>query len=237
MAKPKIEIGTRIDKLTVIKEAVIFSKRKRRDSEGVVYYEQGKTKYKGWLCKCDCGREVEIKQSDLTKNNLKYLHSCGKCPKVENPNYKAPDRNTPWDNLYEYVRTNILNYSKDQALSQSMVSRLKGLTTGNYMRNSKVETRANYSYEVVLNTFKICSPNIKEALRTVRFQDEGHKFNYICKIVENNINDTYVRMKRLEKAKEETKKEVETNVNIYTHQPAEYKPRKKDKKDKFSDLW
>ena len=138
-----------------------------------------------------------------------------------------------WDSLYQYVRKNIMGYDENQALSSSMVLRLKGLLVNKFMENNNIEDTANYSYATILNTFKFCSPTIQNALRTNRFNDEMHKFNFVLKIVERNINDIYLRMKNVEKAKEEAKN---VSVEIVTHVGAEYKPKEK-KKDKFSNLW
>ena len=139
-----------------------------------------------------------------------------------------------WDALYQYVRKNIMNYDDNQALSSKMVLRLKGLLTNKFMENNNIKDTANYSYEVILNTFKFCSPQISRALRTNNFNDEMHKFNFVLKIVENNINNVYVRMKNIEKAKEDAKRVI---VDIPTHTGAEFKPKEKKNKDKFNDLW
>lgn len=138
-----------------------------------------------------------------------------------------------WDLLYTYVKSNIMGYDENQALSSTMVLRLKGLLTNKFMENNNIKSTANYSYEVILNTFKFCSNDIQKALRTNTFKDESHKFNYILKIVEKNINDVYMRMRNAQKAKEEAKN---TTVEIPTHTGAEFKPKEK-KNDKFSDLW
>ena len=138
-----------------------------------------------------------------------------------------------WDKLYTYVRKNIMNYDENQALPSTMVLRLKGLLTNKFMENNNIQSTANYSYETILNTFKYSSLDIQKALRTNNFKDESHKFNYILKIVEKNINTVYVRMKNAEKAKEEAKNTI---IEIPTHTGAEFKPREK-KKDKFTDLW
>jgi hypothetical protein len=138
-----------------------------------------------------------------------------------------------WDELYTYVRKNVMGYDDNQALSSSMVLRLKGLLTNKFMENNNIQSTANYSYETILNTFKYSSIDIQRALRTNNFKDESHKFNYILKIVEKNINTVYVRMKNVEKAKEEAKK---TTIEAPTHTGAEFKPREK-KNDKFKDLW
>ena len=138
-----------------------------------------------------------------------------------------------WDELYTYVKKNVMRYYDDQALSNAMVLRLKGLLTNKFMENNNIKSTANYSYETILNAFKYSSLDINKALRTNNFKDESHKFNYILKIVEKNINTVYVRMKNAEKAKEEARN---TTIEAPTHTGAEFKPREK-KKDKFTDLW
>lgn len=137
-----------------------------------------------------------------------------------------------WESLYYYVK-NLLGYDENQALSSTMVLRLKGLLTNKFIENNAIESTANYSYEVILNTFKFCSVDIQKALRTNRFADEQHKFNYILKIVEKNINTVYMKMKNAQRAKEEAKN---TTVEMPIHTSAEFKPKEK-KVDKFSDLW
>lgn len=137
-----------------------------------------------------------------------------------------------WENLYYYVK-NLLGYDENQALSRTMVLRLKGLSTNKFIENNAIESTANYSYEVILNTFKFCSVDIQKALRTNRFVNESHKFNYLLKIVEQNINTVYMKMRNLEKAKEEAKSAI---VEAPTHIGAEFKPKEK-KVDKFSNLW
>lgn len=138
-----------------------------------------------------------------------------------------------WENLYNYVKLNIMGYDANQALSSTMVLRLKGLLTNKFIENNNIQSTANYSYETILNAFKYSSLDIQKALRTNNWANEMHKFNYILKIVEKNINTVYVRMKNAEKAKEEAKN---TTVNAPTHIGAEFKPRDK-KNDKFTDLW
>ena len=137
-----------------------------------------------------------------------------------------------WETLYFYVK-NLLGYDENQALSSTMVLRLKGLLTNKFIENNNIESTANYSYETILATFKFCSQDIQKALRTNRFADEQHKFNYILKIVEKNINTVYVKMKNVEKAKEEAKN---STVEMPTHTGAEFKPKEK-KENKFSNLW
>lgn len=107
-----------------------------------------------------------------------------------------------WHDLYRFVRFEVMNYDENQALSTPMILRLKGLAVNKFMANNNIESTANYSFKVILNTFKYCMPKIKNAINTRVFQDEMHKFNYILKIVESNINTIYVRMKEKEKVEE-----------------------------------
>lgn len=137
-----------------------------------------------------------------------------------------------WEELYFYVKK-LLGYDENQALSSTMVLRLKGLLTNKFIENNNIQDGANYSYETILNTFKYSSIDIQKALRTNNWKNEMHKFNYILKIAEKNINTVYVKMKNLEKAKEEAKN---TTIDSLTHTGAEFKPKEK-KKDKFSNLW
>lgn len=137
-----------------------------------------------------------------------------------------------WESLYFYVK-GLLGYDENQSLSSTMVLRLKGLLTNKFIENSNIESTSNYSYETILNTFKYCSVEIQKALRINNFKDEQHKFNYILKIVEKNINTVYMKMKNSQKAKEEAKN---TTVEVPIHTGAEFKPKEK-KENKFTNLW
>lgn len=137
-----------------------------------------------------------------------------------------------WEALYFYVK-NLLGYDENQALSSTMVLRLKGLLTNKFIENNAIESTANYSYEVILNTFKYSSLDIQKALRINNFKDEMHRFNYLLKIVEKNINTVYVKMKGVQKSEEKIE-EIDTTIANYTG--VKYESRK-NKEDKFSDLW
>lgn len=139
-----------------------------------------------------------------------------------------------WEELYFYVK-NLLGYDENQALSSTMVLRLKGLLTNKFIENGNIESTANYSYETILNTFKFCSQEIHKALKTKSWTSEQHKFNYILKIVEGNINNVYMRMKNVEKAKEEAKN---ITVDTANHTGAEYQKKTKEMTNKLlNDLW
>ena len=139
-----------------------------------------------------------------------------------------------WESLYEYVRHNVLGYDENQSLSKTMVLRLKGLSNNKFMANNNIDDTANYSYKVILNTFKFCMLDIQRGLRTVTFKDEDHKFNYILKIVESNLNTVYMRMKNAARANEKTEK-VDMAAQFYNG--AEYKQTEKRVSDRLNDLW
>ena len=137
-----------------------------------------------------------------------------------------------WESLYFYVK-NLLGYDENQALSNTMVLRLKGLLTNKFIENGNIESTANYSYEVILNTFKFCTPEINRMLSKKDFYTEEAKFNYICAIVESNLNTVYMRMQSAEKAKEKIEN---MKTDIFDYNGAEYKSRN-TVSDKFADFW
>lgn len=139
-----------------------------------------------------------------------------------------------WDALYDFVKEKVLMYDKNQSLSRTMVLRLKGLLSNKFIENNNIEDSANYSYRTILNTFKFCIVDIQRGLRCNSFSDEMHKFNYVLKIVESNINTVYVRMQQAEKSKNKTKK---MDTTVATHIGASYQRKTKDILSKFDDLW
>ena len=140
-----------------------------------------------------------------------------------------------WDELYQYVKKEILFYDDSQAMPSNFVLRLRGLTKGKYIDNKNIENKADYSFKVILYTFQICKPSIMQALSTKTFQNEMNKINYICKIVENSINDVYLRLDKVKKS-EEAINSIDTNV--LSHQSGKYQKKTEDVKNKrLNELW
>ena len=109
------------------------------------------------------------------------------------------------------------------------------MLNGKFMANNSVKDCANYSYGVVLNAFKYSLPDIQRAMHSVHFKNESHKFNYIMRIVDGNLNTVYMRMKNVNTQKQEAKR---ISGNEVGHKDVEYKPKEKQKgRDRFSDLW
>ena len=144
------------------------------------------------------------------------------------------DNDINFDELYQYVKKEILNYDESQALPSSYVLRLKGLREGKYMANKKIEAKANYSYEVILNTFKFSKIDILRAVQKKEFKSENQKFNYIMAIINNNINEVYNRMTSLKKQQDKIKYvEIDKDYN-----KANYKRKTNDKRNKMlKDMW
>lgn len=140
-----------------------------------------------------------------------------------------------WDDLYQYVKKKILLYDDAQSLPRKFVLRLKGLTKGKYIESRSIEDNADYSYEIILYTFQICKPAIMSAIANKTFETEENKFNYICKIVENNINDVYLRVKKAKKSEENIEK---LDTNILSHNGGEYQKKTEELKNKIlNELW
>lgn len=139
--------------------------------------------------------------------------------KNQNSKKMTEEEIAAWDDLYEYVRSKVMGYDENQSLSTPMVLRLKGLLTGKFMENGSVRDRANYTYETILYTFKFCSQSIRTALQSVSFKDEMHKFNYMLRIVERNINDVYLRLKNAKRSEERVEN---MKTDVLHHEGAEY---------------
>lgn len=143
-----------------------------------------------------------------------------------------------WDELYNYVKKHIMNYSDDMKLPKHMILRLQGLHTGNFCANKKLKPMANYSFKVILYTFQLYKNQILNIFKTndLKFKDENHKINYCMRIIEDNINDLVIKMKLAEKVKE--KKDIIDNSHIF-NDGADYKNKIKNeqKTNNLNDLW
>ena len=139
-----------------------------------------------------------------------------------------------WDELYEYIKKEILGYDANINLPRNLVLRLKGLREGKFMANKSTKAMGDYTFKVILTTFKINKFDILKALSNKnRFKDESHMINYLMVVIENKINDTYLRIKKVETAQE---KGQEIDINIEDDK-AEYKPKtKKVKNSRLKDL-
>jgi hypothetical protein len=118
---------------------------------------------------------------------------------------KKPRKDQNWQDLYKYIENEIMGYGLDLKLNKQMVLRLKGLSEGKLIANKKIESQANYSPECILTTFKLYKTKILNVLDKKDFSNQNQKFNYIMAIIDNNINDVALMLKRKEQSVELSK--------------------------------
>lgn len=137
-----------------------------------------------------------------------------------------------FDEVYEYLKNDILNYSSDMKLSRKMIFRIYGTAFGELYHNSNKEIPLIYSFKIILATFIFMKDKIRYCLETMRFKDEDHMVNTIFKLIDNNINTIKILSDRkIEQDKIEEKKDL-------SYMEREVQPYKsKDKfKDKFKEF-
>jgi len=175
-------------------------------------------KERQWLCKCDCGNELVVRGSYLRSGNK---DSCG-C------------ESKSWKPLYAYIERDILGYKEGVTLSKNQVLKVRGLENGKHIANNSIEGYGNYSYDVIFNTFKFCKPEIQKKLMSMSFNDENHKFNYILRIVEDNLNNVYMKMEKMEKSRKEAESYDISDVANYS---ATFRPKEIKTNDRLKHLW
>lgn len=115
--------------------------------------------------------------------------------------------NEKWIELCEYVKKDILEYDDNMKFPQYLALKLQGIKRGEHIANNHHKANANYDDDTILYTFKICRNKIVDYLHRneKRIKDEKHKINLIMKMIEPEINDVYLRLKRVEKSKAKAK--------------------------------
>jgi hypothetical protein len=72
----------------------------------------------------------------------------------------------------------------------------------------------SYDYNTIYLTFVYCKDKIQQSLQNKNFTNEQAKFNYILAIVNNNINDVVLRLKKVKKAEEKMQKSEVVDYEI-----------------------
>lgn len=134
----------------------------------------------------------------------------------------------------------IFGYTKEMKFNESWVLRLKGLSEGKFMANKFIKPEASYSFPTILLTIKANYLNIMKSFQTHKFENENQKFNYFMAIIENNINDIVLRLKKIEKTKEESQNLEVKDLNI--NNDIKYLKKDSDKNKKafekeFESMW
>jgi hypothetical protein len=145
-----------------------------------------------------------------------------------------------WVELYNYIHDKIMMYDNTIKLPKFIILRLQGLKNGTYIGNKKQKKMAEYDYDTILITFKICRPQILNMLEKNKttYKDEQHKFNAIMCIIDKEINNVVLKLKNAKKSEE---KIIEMNLENQTHESANYISRSKDIKknikEELEELW
>lgn len=222
--------------------------RKRRDIELLSNNKCGITgitfdlEFKKWIAKIRVNsKSMKLGEFDNFEDALiarrnaeeKYFGEYRRINKL-NVKHMSKQEYEEYDELYEYVRSKIMGYDESQSLSSQMNLRLKGLKVNKHMENYNIKDTANYSYKLILITYKFCSVDIDKAFKTKSFKNELQRFNYAAAIVESNLNTVYERMKNTQKAEEKTQT---MDVKTATHTGASYQRKTKETASNLEELW
>lgn len=161
-------------------------------------------------CKCHHCKEWIEKDEERVEHNItekqkKYFHTyC--LPKFIKEKEIKDIEVKKWNNLYEYIKVEIMGYTKEKQLTPAMRTKLLSLRNGSFVKRGVTMSKEGYDYDVILTTFKAKKIEVERAIFGKTFEDDNHKFNYIMVIITNSINDV---AKRLENAKKQKDKEEE----------------------------
>ena len=142
----------------------------------------------------------EEKNKPLKKRGRKS--STSKTPKKK----MSEEDKVAFNKIYFEIK-DIMGYGEKQPLSRQQILRLRGLHSGKFMDNKYIESYApdvSVDYDVILLAIQIKKRHLKEVLAKQAFNDDNHKFNYVCKVIELNLGEAY-KIKR--------KREIENNAN------------------------
>lgn len=139
--------------------------------------------------------------------------------------------------VYDYIRFDLLGYTKEMKMPRPFTSRLYGIACGQvyYTPPKKLKDEDMpiiYSFKIILATLIEYRPKIEYCLKTMRFVDESHKVNTILKIVENNINTIYIR--EINRQKEKLK--IDAIDEKYIAREVQPYNKESKLKDKFKEL-
>lgn len=144
------------------------------------------------ICKTKGDTDTFYKVTDQKGLNKYY------CSKEEYDTYKIEQEKR--HDLMEYVAIEVLNYEEGQIVPPVMVRKIG-------------ELHKFYAYEVIKECFVKQKDDITYWMNAKNFQNEYNMVCYIMKIIEGNINDTYIKWKH--QKKQSTKMEyADSSVDI-----------------------
>jgi len=137
-----------------------------------------------------------------------------------------------WSQLIGFVKNRIMKLPNTCSIPQNIILRLDGFSKGQYICKDEIEPKARYQYKDILISFKYAEVLMG---KKTDFESSQHRFNYAMKIVESKINDVVIARKKKENYDE---KISNINLDILTHEQADYIPKKLITNSKLVDkLW
>lgn len=154
-------------------------------------------------------------------------------PKIPKRKMTQQD-NLDWEELFEYVRQDIMGHMPWEPLPRNAPIRLRGLAYNKAYDTREYEDEANYPWSLILIVFKYCKPKIMRGFQNNTFENEMKKLSYACAIVENNISSVNMKLKQAEKNKEKINN---MDMSSVEHDGASYQKKTGKSSKKFDDLW
>ncbi len=201
-------------------------------------------KMKCWECKEFIESKDDLVIQKVNNVNRKFhkgLNCYSKFMKVIEDKKRLDEEkakiNEGWNELYEYVKRDVLGYSGCMQLSSHTRNSLQRLRNGGIIRVNGKITNNGYPYKIILLTFKVKKNDIDRSIESKHFDSEIQKINYIMAIIKNSINDVYIRYMEREKRDAMISKQKE--IEFKSSNKVEYikKSEVNNKNDLFNDIW
>lgn len=153
--------------------------------------------------KCKYCNELITEENDFLKikettntGTTKFINLHRKCEQEYKELMEYKENEVKWFNeVYEYIKE-LLNYTENQKLPNSLVTRIQDLRNGTVMQRGVgrvIKSKEGYTYQTILNTFLTLSGKIRWALENKNFTSETNKISYMMAIIDSNINDLVVQ--------------------------------------------
>lgn len=147
------------------------------------------------------------------------------------------DKKKEFDEVYDYIKYEIMKYDKEMKLPNNFVFRLYGLACGKFSYRAPKDSSFDdmpiiYPFPIILATVIKCKSKLLFCMQTVKFADENHKINTIFKILEENINDVKLAYDR----KMRDKQKIDSVDAEYMVREVQEYNKKSELKDKFKEL-
>lgn len=148
---------------------------------------------------------------------------------------KKENKNQEFFDLCKYIEKEIFKYDENQKLKQASCLQLRGLVNGKDFGHREYNGESKYPIKSVLIAFQINKNKILNSIQGKNFTNEISQMRYICKIIENDIPNIYMRLKNAEKAQESIQN---IDTDILSHNGGTYQKKTEDlKNERLNELW